>query len=68
MKTNGTVHHLEGIPSGYKRSWEANCLLCEWLSRKGRVYASKNAANLGIRRHLRVIHDLKSEERLVEER
>ena len=35
MKTNGTVHHLEGIPSGYKRSWEANCLLCEWLSRKG---------------------------------
>jgi hypothetical protein len=67
MKTNGIVHRVaEGVPR--LERWEARCLLCARLPGRVHFYGTKKTAELGIRRHLRVIHDLKAEERLVEER
>ena len=67
MKTNGVVRRLASSPLGLER-WEAQCLLCSWRSGGRRLYASKNAAELGIGMHLRVIHKLNPKKRRVEER
>lgn len=67
MKTNGVVHRMAKSPPDCER-WEARCLLCEWPRGKDRLYATKNAASMGIGRHLRIIHDLNMNERQVEER
>ena len=68
MKTNGVVRRLVSNPPGLER-WEAQCLLwCPWRSGGRRLYASKNAAELGIGMHLSVIHKLNLKKRRVEER
>jgi hypothetical protein len=67
MKTNGVVRRLVSSPLGLER-WEAQCLLCSWGSRGRRVYASKNAAELGIGMHLSMVHKLNLKKRRVEER
>jgi hypothetical protein len=67
MKTNGVVRRLMSRPPGIER-WEAKCLLCPWRSGKRRLYASKNAAELGIGMHLSTIHKLNLKKRRVEER
>jgi hypothetical protein len=67
MKANGVVHRLAESPLGLER-WEAKCLLCPWHSGEGRLYASKDAAIMGIGMHLGIIHKLNLRERRVEER
>ena len=67
MKTNGVVRRLVSSPPGIER-WEAKCLLCAWRSGEQRLYASKNAAELGIGMHLSMIHKLNLTKRRVEER
>ena len=67
MKTNGVVRRRVSSPPGLER-WEAQCLLCSWGSRGRRVYASKNAAELGIGMHLSMVHKLNLKKRRVKER
>jgi hypothetical protein len=67
MKANGVVRRLVSNPPGIER-WEAKCLLCAWRSGEQRLYASKNAAELGIGMHLSMIHKLNLKKRRVEER
>jgi hypothetical protein len=67
VKTNGIVIHQTGSLPAPPR-WQARCLLCPWPQREGRLYASKKAANLGIERHLHIMHHLNSKDRQIDER
>ena len=66
MLINGTVHRAANSQSGTER-WTAKCLLCEWLQGGGHLYRTKKSANLGIVRHLRIVHNLRLNERQVAE-